>query len=116
MFKSLIYILEYLDHENLSNYSNSIGIIIQKEMVCEKNLVNPFLFLLMGKFTQKFKFHGFETRLIWLFKYVCVIMLISTKSMLKYIFYALEKLTTALNPLVWCGYLFQGLIHQKKKN
>ena len=115
VFKSLIYILEYLDHENLSNYSNSIGIIIQKEMVCEKNLVNPFLFLLMGKFTQKFKFHGFETRLIWLFKYVCVIMLISTKSMLKYIFYALEKLTTALNPLVWCGYLFQGLIHQKKK-
>jgi len=73
------------------------------------------LFLLIGKFVQKFKFHGFEKRLIFLFKFIYVDMLISKKFYSKYLFYAFEKLTRALNPIIWWGCFAQGLFHRKKR-
>jgi hypothetical protein len=115
LFKGLIFILEQLEVEKLINYLSSLGIIIEKGVFSEFDKINPLLFLLIGKFSQKFRFHGFEKRLVLLLKFILVNIFISPKSSFKYIFFALEKLILSLSPIIWLNFIFQGLIHRKKK-
>jgi len=115
VFKTLIYILEYVDSNKLLNYSNSLGIIIESELIKKKEKSDPLLFMFIGKFSQKFNFSGFEKKLTFIFKFILVHFLISSKSNFKYLFYAFEKLLLTLNPLMWWKFIFQGLFHKKKK-
>jgi len=115
VYKTLIYILEYVNSYQLSNYLNSLGIMIEHAVFDEKDRSDPLLLLLIGKFSQKFKFLGFEKKLIFLLKFVLVNSLICSKNILRYMLYAFEKLLTSLNPIVWWNFVFQGLTHRRKK-
>jgi len=115
VFKTLIYILEYVNNRELLNYLNSLGTMIERAVFDEKDAINPLLFLLIGKFSQKFEFLGFEKRLIFLFKFILVNSLTCNKNMVRYMFFAFEKLLISLNPLVWWNFVFQGLTHRRKK-
>lgn len=115
LFKSLIYIFEFINSRDLLDYINSLGVIIEKELFGEKKKVNPLLFLLIGKYSQKFQFFGFEKRLVFLFKFILINTSTSSKLVLRYMYFALEKLILSLNPIIWWNFVFQGLIHRRKK-
>jgi hypothetical protein len=115
LYKSLIYILEYIEYDRLFYYINSLGTLIEKEISSEKSTRQPLLVLLIGKFSQKFTFSGFEKKLVFLFKYVLSSILTSPKSVLKYLFFTFEKLLSILDPLIWVEFIFRGLIYPKKK-
>jgi hypothetical protein len=113
--KSLIYILEHVENFKLLNYRNSLGIILEKEMFTKRDIDNPLLFLLIGKFTEKIQFSGLETKLTLIFRFLIVHFLKSSGLILRYLFFALEKLLSILNPIFWWKPLFHGLIHKKRK-
>ena len=115
LLKSLIYVFEYINSRDLLDYINSLGIIIEKELFGEKEKVNPLLFLLIGKYSQKFHFLGFEKRLILLFKFIITNISTTSKLALRYMYFALEKLILSLNPIIWWNFVFQGLLHRRKK-
>ena len=115
ILKGLIYILEHIESLKLLNYRNSLGLILETEMFTKKGPSNPLLFLLIGKFTEKFQFLGLETKLVLMFRFLIVNFLKSSGSILRYLFFALEKLLTILNPIFWWKPLFYGLIHKKRK-
>ena len=114
-FKILIYILEYVEYNSLLNYINFIGVAIEKALFNEKNRMEPLLFLLIGKFSSRFKFCGLEKRLILLFKFILLKIITTTKPVLRYLFFSFEKLLITINPSIWISIVFQGLVHQKKK-
>lgn len=115
IIKSLIYILEHIESIKLLNYGNSIGIILETEMFIRKSNNNPLLFLLIGKFIEKLQFSGLETKLVLVFKFLITNFLKSSGLILRYLFFAFEKLLSILNPIIWWKPLFQGLIHRKRK-
>jgi hypothetical protein len=77
--------------------------------------MEPLLFLLIGKFSSRFKFCGLEKRLILLFKFILLKIITTTKPVLRYLFFSFEKLLITINPSIWISIVFQGLVHQKKK-
>jgi len=115
VFKTLIYIIEYVNSYQLSNYLNSLGIMIEHAVFDENGRSNPLLLLLIGKFSQKFNFFGFEKKLIFLLKFMLVNSLIFPKNSIRYMLFAFEKLLISLNPIVWWNFVFQGLTHRRKK-
>ncbi len=115
IIKSLIYILEHVESLKLLNYGNSLGIILETEMFIRKSSNNPLLFLLIGKFIEKLQFSGLETKLVLIFKFLIINFLKSSGLILRYLFFAFEKLISILNPIIWWKPLFQGLIHRRKK-
>jgi hypothetical protein len=115
IIKSLIFILEHVESFKLLNYGNSLGIILETEMFIRKSSNNPLLFLLIGKFIEKLQFSGLETKLLLVFKFLIINFLKSSGLILRYLFFAFEKLISILNPIIWWKPLFQGLIHRKRK-
>jgi hypothetical protein len=115
IIKSLIYILEHVESFKLLNYGNSLGIILEIEMFIRKSSNNPLLFLLIGKFIEKLQFSGLETKLVLVFKFLIINFFKSSGLILRYLFFAFEKLLSTLNPIIWWKPLFQGLIHRKRK-
>ena len=84
-------------------------------MFIRKSSNNPLLFLLIGKFIEKLQFSGLETKLVLIFKFLIINFLKSSGLILRYLFFAFEKLLSILNPIIWWKPLFQGLIHRRKK-
>ena len=84
-------------------------------MFIRKSSNNPLLFLLIGKFIEKLQFSGLETKLLLVFKFLIINFLKSSGLILRYLFFAFEKLISILNPIIWWKPLFQGLIHRKRK-
>ena len=115
VMKGLIYILENVENFKLLNYGNSLGIILESEMIIKREGNNPLLFLLIGKFIEKFQFSGLEAKLALIFRFLIVNFLKSSGLILRYLFFALEKLLLILNPIFWWKPLFHGLIHKKRK-